>query len=127
MQTSVLLSIKPEFAKRIFDGSKLFEFRRKVFRDRSVRKVIVYVTAPIKRVLGEFDIEDVLELEIALLWEQTKEYSGIPKEYFDAYFSGRSTGYAIKIREARIYDFPLELERNFNIRHAPQSFIYVNQ
>ena len=28
----ILLSIKPEFAERIFDGSKKYEFRKVIFR-----------------------------------------------------------------------------------------------
>jgi predicted transcriptional regulator len=126
MQTSVLLSIKPQFAERIFNGSKRFEFRRKVFRDRSVTKIVVYATAPVSRVIGEFEIEDILELEPEHLWEKTKEHSGIPKAYFDTYFCGRVTGYAIKIGKTRKYETPLELEAAFNVKRPPQSFIYVN-
>jgi predicted transcriptional regulator len=127
MQTSVLLSIKPQFAQRIFDGSKQFEFRKKVFSNRSVKKIIVYVTAPIKQVIGEFEIEEIIELEPEQLWEHTKEYSGIQKDYFDAYFDGREIGYAIRIGKTQVYDKPLELQSSFNVKHPPQSFIYLHQ
>ena len=126
MQTSVLLSIKPEFAERIFEGSKQFEFRRRVFRNRNVKKIVVYVTAPIGKVIGEFEIDEILELELEHLWNQTKDYSGIPKEFFDAYFCGLETGYAIKIGKISKYETPLELSADFNVKHAPQSFAYVN-
>jgi len=125
MQTSVLLSIRPQFAERIFEGVKHYEFRRVLFKDRSVKKIIVYASAPVSRVIGEFEIEDILELEKEGLWHQTKEYSGISKECFDQYFQGRQVGYAIKIRKAYLYETPLELEKSFNIKHAPQSFVYV--
>lgn len=126
MQTSVLLPIKPQFVERIFDGSKQFEFRRRVFKNRNVTKIVVYATAPISKVIGEFEIEHILELEISRLWEHTKEYSGIPQAYFESYFDGKQTGYAIKIGKTCIYDKPLELEADFQIKHAPQSFMYVN-
>lgn len=126
MQISVLLSIKPEFATRIFHGIKRYEFRRVLFKDRSVKKIVVYASAPISKVIGEFEVEEILELETEHLWNQTKEYSGIPKDYFDTYFQGRETGYAIKIGNTRLYDTPLELQENFNIKRAPQSFVYVS-
>ena len=73
----VLLSIKPEFAEKIFDGSKRFEFRRNVFKNRDVRTVVVYASSPISKVVGEFDIEMVIRKELEELWEETKDFSGI--------------------------------------------------
>ena len=32
----VLLSIKPEFAEKIFDGTKLYEFRRSIFKNKNI-------------------------------------------------------------------------------------------
>lgn len=127
MQTSVLLSIKPEYAERIFDGTKRFEFRRKLFRNTSVKTVVVYVTAPIRRVIREFDIDDIMCSGIDGLWETTKEYSGIEKRKFDAYFEGREQGYAIKIGATRVYAEPLELEPAFQIKRPPQFFVYLNK
>lgn len=125
MQTNVLLSIKPEFADRIFQGLKRYEFRRILFKNRNVKKIIVYASTPICKVIGEFEIVDILEHEKECLWEQTKDYSGIPKDYFDEYFRDREIGYAIEIGETRLYDTPLELKKNFNVEHPPQSFMYL--
>jgi len=127
MQTSVLLSIKPQFAEQIFDGSKQYEFRRKLFRDRSVKKIVVYVTAPVSQVIGEFEIEEVIELDLKRLWTRTRKHSGIQKCYFDSYFDGLETGYAIKIGKTKRYAAPLDLEPNFNVKRAPQSFVYVSR
>ena len=65
----ILLSIKPEFANKIFNGSKKFEFRRLVFKNKSVNTVVVYASAPVSKVIGEFDIEQVLKLELSELWD----------------------------------------------------------
>lgn len=125
MQTNVLLSIKPEFAERIFQGSKRYEFRKVLFKKRNIDKVIVYASAPISKVIGEFEIDNILEHEVEELWEITKRYSGIPKEYYDMYFNGRKFGYAIKIRNSVLYDKPLELQKHFEVKVPPQSFMYV--
>lgn len=125
MQTSVLLSIKPQFADKIFKGSKGYEFRRKLFKNAEVKQVIVYASAPVSRVIGEFEVEAILQLDKECLWSETEELSGISKEYFDTYFEGLNCGYAIKIGKVQLYQTPLELETHFGIKHAPQSFRYI--
>lgn len=125
MRTSVLLSIKPLFASRIFEGSKLYEFRRSIFKDKNITTVIVYVSSPVRKVIGEFKIKGILKQEKECLWETTKTHSGISKEYFDYYFQDRTFGYAIIIGTIQLYSKPLELGRDFNINYAPQSFVYI--
>ena len=51
----VILSIKPEFANKIFNGTKKFEFRRTLFKKKEVKKIVVYASAPISKVIGEFE------------------------------------------------------------------------
>lgn len=56
----VLLSIKPEFAFKIFEGKKKFEFRKVIFKNPNVKTVVVYASSPVQRVIGEFEIDDIL-------------------------------------------------------------------
>lgn len=121
----VLLSIKPEFAYKIFDGSKKYEFRRTVFKNQSVSKIIVYASAPVSMVIGEFDIEEVIKKDILSLWKETKQYSGITKEFFLSYFEGKEEGYAIKIKKTKKYKKDLSLKDEFGVK-PPQSFMYIN-
>ena len=76
----VLLSIKPEFALKIFNGSKRYEYRRAIFRNPEVSGVIVYASDPIRRVIGEFEIEDILHDKLQLLWAKTNSHAGISKK-----------------------------------------------
>jgi predicted transcriptional regulator len=125
MQTKILLSIKPRFAEQIFLGIKRYEFRRVLFRSKSVTKVVVYASSPIQRVIGEFDVEAILALGAEQLWQKTKKHSGIEKSYFDEYFDGRCTAYAIKIGFPRRYRRPKRLEHVCNSERPPQSFQYL--
>ena len=59
----VLLSIKPEFVERIFDGSKKYEYRKMLFKRNDINVVVIYASAPVKRVVGEFRIKDILLLD----------------------------------------------------------------
>ena len=121
----VLLSIKPEFAFKIFDGSKKFEFRKSVFKNASVRTVVVYASHPIQKVIGEFEVDEIYCRDPKLLWEMTKDYSGISEDIFFEYFFKRELGYAIKIKNVKQYETPLSLADDFNGTTPPQSFAYL--
>ena len=121
---AVLLSIKPEFVHKIFEGTKKFEFRKRVFKDISVKKVIVYSSSPEQKVIGEFEIETILNDTPNNIWIQTKLYSGISQEFYDEYFEGRDKAYAIKVASTKMYRKQKTLA-DFNVQSAPQSFAYV--
>lgn len=125
MQTRVLLSIKPRFAEKIFDGSKRFEFRRKLFRCTDVTHVVVYASSPTQKVIGEFEVAEIISLSPKSLWQRTRNYAGISKQLFDDYFRGRKIGHAIKIKKARRYIEPIELSKAFDVARPPQSFAYI--
>lgn len=120
----VLLSIKPEFALKIFNGSKRYEYRRAIFKNQEVSRVIVYASDPIRRIIGEFEIEDILHDELQVLWVKTKNDAGISKKRFFEYFTNKSKGYAIKIKATSMYDAPLPLN-SFMVSSPPQSFMYL--
>ena len=122
----VLLSIKPEFALKIFDGSKRYEYRRVIFRREEVRTVVVYASDPIKQVIGEFDIGDIIHDEPSALWALTGDASGITKKRFLEYFENLTKGYAIRIKTTKIYDDPVPLNR-FMVSSPPQSFCYLDE
>ena len=53
-----LLSIHPEFVERIFDGTKTIELRR-ISLPSELKHVVVYSTAPIMKIAGFFDVEEI--------------------------------------------------------------------
>ena len=83
----VLLSIKPEFAKLIFDGTKKFEFRKTIFKNKNIKTIVVYASSPLQKVIGEFEIEDTINEDLDLLWEKTKEHAGIDRACMKAKLS----------------------------------------
>ena len=121
----VLLSIKPEFALKIFDGSKRYEFRRAIFKNRNIDRVIVYASNPTKLIIGEFEIEDIIHDELPDLWAKTKNHAGISKKRFFDYFINRSKGYAIEVKTTRMYDNPVSLN-SLMVSSPPQSFMYLH-
>lgn len=119
----VLLSIKPEFASKIFNGTKKYEFRKSIFK-RDVDKVVVYASSPVQRVIGEFTIADIICNDTESLWHMTKNHSGITKNFYDEYFANKDVAYAIKVGEFQKYREPLLLA-DLGLCFAPQSFAYL--
>ena len=105
----VLLSIKPEFANKIFEGTKKFEFRKSIFK-KQVSTVVVYASAPLQQVIGEFEIEQILYLDLETLWNITHSNSGVSKNFFFVYFEDKERGYAIEIKNTKLYKIPKNLK-----------------
>jgi predicted transcriptional regulator len=118
------LYIKPEFVENIFNGTKRYEFRRTIFKEGNIKKIIIYASSPVQKVIGEFEIDNILNTDIETLWKRTNKYSGISAEYFFKYFSEKEIGYAIKIKNAKRYRRPLSISKDFN-SVPPQSFLYL--
>lgn len=121
----ILISINPEHVAKILSGEKRFEYRTKAAK-KDVDSLIIYETTPVKRIVAEAKILEVLELSPEELWMVTKEYSGITKTFFDRYFKDRTIGFAYRLGEVKAYEIPIELSA-FGIKAAPQSFMYLNQ
>lgn len=120
----VVLSIKPEFAEKIFDGTKRFEFRKAIFKNENIKTVLVYSSSPVQKVIGEFQIEEIIKHDLKTLWNLTKEYSGISEQYFYSYFEGKEHGFAIHIKNKRKFKTPKSLKDDYNLS-PPQSFAYL--
>jgi len=121
----VLLSIKPEYADKIFAGEKKYEFRRMIFKNQKVTHVVVYVSSPVRKVIGEFEVLSIIHDDVKALWDKTRSLAGISESKFFDYFSDRDEGYAIKIGETHKYEHSLSLEEEYGLT-PPQSFVYLS-
>lgn len=120
----VLLSIKPEFAFKIFEGTKKYEFRKVIFKRPNIKTVVVYASSPVQKVIGEFEIEDILSSSPENIWKKTKKTSGISEEFFNDYFIDKEIAHAIKIKDVKRYKTPLDLKKEFDVV-PPQSYTYL--
>lgn len=122
--SKILMSIKPEYANKIFDGTKKYEYRKTVPKEK-VNKIIVYSSYPVKKVIGEIEIEYILKDAKEIVWNKTKDYSGVTKKKYDDYYKNKKFAIAYKISKIVKYQSVKELE-NFGIKTAPQSYIYID-
>lgn len=121
----ILLSINPEYVEKIFDGTKKYEYR-KVKCKRKVDKIIIYETSPVMKVVGEANVENILEDTPEQLWKKTKEFSGTSSNFFENYYNGCKNAIAYELKDIQKYPEPQNLSE-YGITTAPQSFVYINE
>jgi predicted transcriptional regulator len=120
MRNVLLLSIKPQYARKIFDGTKTVELRRikpKHLNDGDL--IWVYESAPVKALVGAFEVEKVIEESIEQLWKKVQKKSAISKQEYNSYFQGTAMGVAIFISQFWELTNPIPLE---SLRQEPYSF-----
>jgi predicted transcriptional regulator len=119
MVTDVLMSIRPVYADAIFAGTKTVELRRRRPSFSEGSQVLVYSSAPHRRLQGTFEVGGVLAEEPNALWRRVSKQAGIDKETFDAYFAGCSAAYAIEIKN------PKRIEPTRLSIRPPQSYLFL--
>ncbi|MDR3152930.1 MAG: hypothetical protein LBW85_01330 [Deltaproteobacteria bacterium] len=122
---SILLPVRPEYAKRIMSGEKKFEYRRMI-PAREIHKIAIYVTSPAQKIVCVADVADTLSAPPEALWETTKDGGGISREAFDAYFKGCRTGHAFRLGDVATLPMPVSIsEIGLDLRRPPRLFRYL--
>jgi predicted transcriptional regulator len=116
---SVLMSIRPRFAEAILCGDKSVELRRRRPSFSAGTKVLVYASSPVRRVIGWFEVGDVITASPRELWVQVKDCAGVSRQEFDDYFVGCDVAYALVVTaSSRLAPAPLRIR-------PPQSWQYL--
>lgn len=121
----ILMPINPEYVDEILSGNKKYEYRKIKAKRKNIDKMVIYSTSPIMRVVAEVDVEGIIESSPEKLWEQTKEYSGITKDFYSKYYKNKENAIAYKLGNIKVYDKPKKL-CDIGINYVPQSFIYLD-
>lgn len=93
---------------------------------KNVKIMLLYATSPVKQIVGEAGIAGVIRYTPQMIWNLTKELSGISKKEFDLYYQNTEYAVAYKLVGVKRYNKP-KLLKDFNINKAPQSFIYLKE
>lgn len=124
----VVLSVRPQYSDKIFEGKKTVELRRR-FPVAAPRGTIAYIysTSPVRAMMGSTEIENVIKLPVREIWKKFGKMAQITKTDFDDYFAGVKEGFALKISNAKPFSRPVnltELRDRFGFE-PPQSFLYA--
>ena len=121
---TILLSINPEHVENIINGTKKYEFRR-VKCKQKIDKILIYATSPIKMIVGEATVLDVIEDSIEQVWKITSEFSGISETFFNDYYIGKHQAVAYRLGKVTSFPKPFSLD-TIGVKAAPQSFVYMS-
>lgn len=126
----MLVSIKPEFANRIFDGSKKIELRKSSPNVNPGDLMIVYSTFPEMAVIGVCKIDTIIKSSPKEIWTNYSELLGIDKERFFDYYSDYNTAIGIVLKSAKRFKeiIPLKkIKENYPSFSPPQTFRYLER
>lgn len=125
MSSGVVLSIHSAHARNIYAGTKRYEYRKRK-PNKTIDYVALYETGNMQAITGVAKIAGILEDTPTRIWELTKSFAGISRDFFRSYFSGKRKAVAYCISEVFILDAPVYLS-DIGLERAPQSFQYINE
>jgi len=123
---NVILSIRPRYVELMMEGTKRYEFRKVIFKNKNVNNIYIYSTSPVKKIIGSFKIGEIVEDRPERLWDNFEAFSGLSAQEFFTYFNGVEKGFAIGIECFKVFDEPLDPNDLMPRFVPPQSFCYLN-
>ncbi len=121
---TIILPIHPIHVNKILSGEKIYEYRKRIPLD--IRYIVVYATAPIKKIVALIEIDMIIKGSPKIVWEKTQSHSGISNDFFRQYFSDNKNAYAIRFKSVLKLEKPMPLTCMDHPR-APQSYVYVDK
>jgi len=126
----LLLSIRPEYVEKIFNGEKQVELRRRRPRVHPGDWIAIYSSTPHKMLIGVVQIKAVMVAPPSRLWHSVKAVACLKRSAFLSYFDGSSQAVGIAIENPIRLPDPVSLDE---LRHAwpgfqpPQEFRYLTE
>lgn len=121
----ILMPINPEYVDEILSGRKKYEYRKIKAKRTNIDKMIIYSTSPVMKVVAEVEIKGILQENPEQLWELTKNYSGVTKEFYNQYYKNKNIAIAYELGKIVKYEKPKDLI-DIGINYIPQSFVYMD-
>ena len=128
MQEYILMSIKTKYANQIFEGAKLYEYRRKSIGSKNIGKIIfIYSSEYARQIIGYITIDSIIagNLDYVLDYTNNKDNLDIIK-----YFNNASRCYALKIDKIYKFNNPITLEEIKKLDNKfviPQYYRYLKE
>lgn len=121
---AILLSIHPQYAEAILDGSKTVEFRKKNI-PLHLRHVVLYATSPVCRVVGYFSVAEIVTASPSQVWRRFNGAGGISHDKFARYYAGDDIAKAMVIEASSRLLREMKLEALDGEPRPPHSFRYL--
>ncbi|NOT83284.1 MAG: hypothetical protein HOP02_00580 [Methylococcaceae bacterium] len=122
----VFYPIKPVYSKKILDGEKIYELRKRL-PSKYFDYVLIYSTTPVAKVVAYAKVKAVHRKKTDELWEMVSTFSGINKEDYMSYFDGNDYACAIELEDIKRFKRPFDVKEISLLFKVPQSFCYINR
>ncbi len=124
--TEVLISIYQKYAEAILKGEKIIEFRKAQF-PKNVSRVYLYSTSPVQKVIGHFDVKDVLRASPRSLWNEYGKHGSIGYADYVNYYGDAEEACGILVKSVVRYLRPVDLKEIDPSMSVPQSYRYLTE
>lgn len=84
----------------------------------------MYSTSPVKKVVCEIKLLEVVKGTLEYVYSKTNKESGITLEEFNNYFKNKNVAYAYKLGSIKKLDLTL---KEIGVQTAPQSCQYIER
>ena len=128
MEKLILMSIKTKYANQIFNGTKIYEYRRKsISKENLNKKIFIYSSEVDKKIVGYITIGEILEGTSNYILEKTSNQDNVD---IMNYFKDCDKCYALKISSVIKFENPISLAgiRKEDEKFAiPQYYRYIKE
>jgi len=118
------MAIHPHYADAILDGRKKVEFRKRAVAE-DVTTVLIYATAPVKKIIGQFEVAHTVVTTPSALWEQLGAVGCIDESAYREYYAASDAAVGLVIDAPKRYELPVRLAALLPSPAVPQSFAYL--
>ena len=117
----ILISIRSEFAQKIYDGTKTIELRKHLPNINSFTYCWIYEPMPVGLITGYFVVAGTIVCQPKHLWDKYNKFLGIDKNRFFDYYEGRGFAYGILINWTKKLSKPYSLG-DIGLTRPPQMY-----
>jgi predicted transcriptional regulator len=124
---TLLLSVRPEFAEGLINGTKTAEVRRRFSLDVVGSTAIIYASTPTRAVIGEIRIGEAVEVQREKLWEKYGQRLKIAEVDLEDYLDETETPVILEATEPERWGRPVtlaELRESTGVE-PPQSYRFL--
>lgn len=125
---TLVLSIKPEFVRRILDGSKRVELRRVAPRAHDGQPVLIYCSSPVKAFVAQAVVERIETGSRSATWTLVRDVAGVSRAEYRTYFKGAERAVGIWLSNVSPLPDAISLpmiRKRWPWFTAPQSYAFV--
>lgn len=120
----IMISATPKHADLLLDDPSKTVFFYKVTPVNKVERVLIYATAPVQAVVGEFDLKEIKISALSTAWKNFSSSSVFTKKEFDQYYEGKNEAHAIISGKSFRYSKPKSLS-DYGMSKGPSGFQYL--